>query len=366
MTSPYEGLQERRFWKLAVQDFDIHTVSNIYRKKFPIDNLRIATAGSCFAQEIARYLRKNGFTVLDKEPPPPGIALRGELSKSFGYELYSARHGNIYTARQLLQLTKEALNLQFHDPDVVIWEKDGRYFDALRPNVEPSGLDSRNEVLLQRNDHIRRFKSVIDECGLFIFTLGLTEAWIHKKSGTVYPTAPGVIAGQYEKDIHEFRNFTFGEIYDDFKEFRSLVLGNNPSAKFLLTVSPVPLTATYEDAHVLVSTVRSKSVLRAVAGQMYDEFPDVDYFPSFELFSTPFLGKPMFKANKRTVHPDGVGAVMKLFLREHLQAIDNTGNNADSSGPGNSNPIPRDSTEKDSEDAVCEEALLEAFAEPVK
>jgi hypothetical protein len=366
MTSPYKGMPERQFWKLAVKDYDINTVSNIYRKRFPIRDLHIATAGSCFAQEIAKHLRKNGYTVIDKEPAPPGNAIRSEFSNNYGYGLYSARHGNIYTARQLLQLTKEAFNIDSIDPEVYVWEHEGRYYDALRPNVEPTGLDTPEEVIDQRRDHVRRFKSVLEECGLFIFTLGLTEAWIHKETGTVYPTAPGTIAGQYDPLIHEFRNFTFKEVYNDFNEFRSIVLARNPSVKLLITVSPVPLTATYENAHVLVSTVRSKSVLRTVAAQLYDDYPDIDYFPSYELFSTPFLGKPMFKENKRTVHPDGVATVMKLFLNEHKPECENNDAVSKKEIQMNLNQIIDNSKEMDDDDAICEEALLEAFAEDKK
>ena len=40
----------------------------------------------------------------------------------------------------------------------------------------------------------------------------------------------------------------------------------NPDLRFLLTVSPVPLTATASGQHVLTATTYSKSVLRSAAG----------------------------------------------------------------------------------------------------
>nr|WP_245192499.1 GSCFA domain-containing protein [Arthrobacter pigmenti] len=316
----------------------------MYSKKFSISGKKIATAGSCFAQEIARELRKHGHTVIDKEPSPNTIQIRGDLEKRYGYGLYSARHGNIYTVRQLLQLTKEAFGLFSPEPEDYIWERDGRFYDALRPNVEPDGLPTKEEVTAQRRDHLRRFRNVIEESDVFVFTLGLTEAWGHRESGLVYPSAPGVLAGDYDPEVHHFLNFGFMEIYLDFLEFRKLAKEHNPSIEFILTVSPVPLTATAADSHVLVSTVRSKSVLRAVTAELYEEFLDVDYFPSYELFSTPFLGPSMFNENKRNVTRKGVEAVMRIFFSEH---------------DGSDVAI---LTEETDNDAVCEEALLDAFA----
>ncbi|WP_428660504.1 GSCFA domain-containing protein [Reyranella sp.] len=49
-----------------------------------------------------------------------------------------------------------------------------------------------------------------------------------------------------------------------------------PGVRFLLTVSPVPLKASASQNHVLAATTYSKSVLRAVAGQLADTYDDVD------------------------------------------------------------------------------------------
>lgn len=343
MKSPYQGLPARQFWKLAIPD-RVDAIEGMYEKRFSIAGKRIATAGSCFAQEIARELRKKGYTVVDREPSPNTVSIRGEIEQEYGYALYSARHGNIYTVRQLLQLSQEAFGLLSPLVEEYVWERDGRYFDALRPSVEPDGLPTVEEVVAQRRDHIRRFRQVLLETDVFIFTFGLTETWANTRSGLVYPTAPGTIAGTYREDEYGLLNLSFSDVYKDFIEFRRLVRERNPGIKFIVTVSPVPLTATASDAHVLVATVRSKSVLRAVAAQLYDELQDVDYFPSYELFSTPFLGPSLFKENKRSVSRNGVAAVMRVFFSQHTN-------------------VDAEKVEvAEDRDAVCEEALLDAFA----
>ena len=156
---------------------------------------------------------------------------------------------------------------------------------------------------------------------VFVFTFGLTEAWVSRETGRVYPTAPGTIAGEYDPERFEFRNFGFNDVHDDFVAFRELVLGRNPGVRFLVTVSPVPLTATATQDHVLVATTYSKSVLRAVAGALAAEFPDVDYVPSYEVIATPWSKGAYYESNLRTVRKVGVSAVMRIFFAEHGVAL---------------------------------------------
>jgi hypothetical protein len=374
MNSPYENLSPRNFWRSGVSESHPLTVEDFYRKKFSIDATdKIATAGSCFAQHVSNYLQKNGFSVLDVEPPP--AVLSDDVARSFGYKIYSARYGNIYTVRQLLQLMRDAQSGSVDAADV--WSKDGRYFDALRPNIEPNGFDSVEEALALRTQHLEKVSGLFRKTNVFIFTLGLTEAWIDKRSGRVFPTAPGTIAGEYNPDIHAFHNFGFNEIHDDFAEFYDLVRRRNPNIKIILTVSPVPLTATASDDHVLLATTYSKSVLRSVAGALAQEYDNIDYFPSYEMIASPWSKGFFYDANMRSVNPGGVASVMRVFFQQH-----GIGQNASEAGLSESKS-PREvrreanrakkmsrkerrnrrkSDEVSDEDAVCEDFLLEAFA----
>lgn len=342
MISPYTGLPAQSFWRSGVVEGHPLQPVGLYKKKFSIGHDdRIATAGSCFAQHISRHLRSSGYTVLDVEPPPPNTPQ--ELARRFGYLTYSARYGNIYTSRQLLQLAQEAF--AGRDPGEIVWEKDGRYYDALRPSVEPDGLASAEDVMAHRRSHVAHVRTLLKTCTVFVFTLGLTETWEDTDMGTVYPGAPGTIAGRYDPQAVHFKNLKFSEVLEDFYAFRDIVKTVNPSVRFLLTVSPVPLTATASAQHVLPATIYSKSVLRAVAGELYDSLADVDYFPSYEIVASHPSRGFFFASNLREVSPHGVEVVMKAFLAEHA-------------------PLSREAAKKkkSGEDIVCEEALLEAFA----
>jgi hypothetical protein len=368
MNSPYTDRQARAFWRTGVSEQHPLTIGDLYRKKFSIaPDDKIATAGSCFAQHIAKNLNGRGYQVLDVEPAPRGMD--AETAKQFGYGLYSGRYGNIYTTRQLLQLACECFGVA--TPQNVVWEKDGRYYDALRPSVEPQGLDSVEEVLLHRKSHVQFVRRMFRAMNLFVFTFGLTEAWVDKRDGTVYPTAPGTIAGSFDPEIYEFKNFTFMEVMNDFLRFRELIMRRNPGVKFLVTVSPVPLTATAGDEHVLAATTYSKSVLRAVAGELAQTLENVDYFPSYEIIASPFSRGFFYESNLRSVAPAGVANVMRIFFEAHggAERIEGeaAGDEVQAAAPTRAAARAARIRARGlaqgakADDVVCEEALMEAF-----
>lgn len=348
--SPYRDRPARTFWKNGVAN-DLPTRTGLYHKRFEIEKTdRIATAGSCFAQHIARNFRQREYRVLDTEPAPRLLPL--DLAARFGYGLYSARYGNIYTSRQLLQLLQEAF--EGRDPGAIVWERDGRYFDALRPNVEPGGLASAQEVLKHRAAHLAKVVKLFRQTDVFVFTFGLTETWVDIESGTVFPTAPGTIAGSFYAERFAFLNLDHRDVWRDFVAVRRILKEINPEMRILITVSPVPLTVTATDNHILAATIYSKSVLRAVAGQLYDKFPDVDYFPSYEIISTPFMRKTFYTDNLREVSDEGVRAVMQTFFSEH--------GGEESADPTPAPEIAAGPSLAEIETAVCEDMLLEAFS----
>lgn len=342
MAHPYSHLPARAYWRSGVAAREASDPGDLYQPRFPVTReMRVATAGSCFAQHIGRVLRGAGFPMIDAEALPGAVP--DTVAHRFGYRLYSARYGNIYTVRQLAQLWDEAEGRI--EPALPVWRRGDRFFDAQRPGVEPEGLDSADLVRRHRATHLGRVAFAFRRADLFVFTFGLTEAWVHAESGTVYPTAPGVVAGEFDPEVFAFHNFDAIEVLADFERFRSALRAVNPGVRFLVTVSPVPLTATATDAHVEVATCYSKSVLRAVCGMLTARHADVDYFPSFELVTSQAARGRYFEPNLRSVSPAGVEAAMGHFLRAH---------GIEPRGPARHAASP--------DDPVCEDVLLEAFA----
>jgi hypothetical protein len=178
----------------------------------------------------------------------------------------------------------------------------------------------------------------------------------------VYAIAPGVIAGEYAPERHVFHNFTYPELLADLAEMRALLQMIQPDIKMLLTVSPVPLTATGSDDHVLVATTWSKSTLRAAAGAFSDAHGDVDYFPSYEIVTTWAAPQDMFEDNLRSVRAEGVAQVMGIFLGAHgFEAGD--GAAPREAAPGDA-PLEaqEEAAQQAEDDLICEDVLLEAFS----
>ncbi|WP_425041074.1 GSCFA domain-containing protein [Primorskyibacter sp. S187A] len=354
MTSPYDDLPPDAFWRNAVSDRAPLDPAGIYAPRFRITKkTRIFTAGSCFAQHLNRNLRDAGYHVLDAEPLHS--ALPDDIAARFGYRQFSARMGNIYTLRHMVQLVRECLGEA--TPSDPVWEKDGRFFDAQRPSVEPQGLPSADDVLAHRAQHLHALRETLPHIDLFVFTMGLTEAWIARSDETIYPTAPGVIAGSYDPETMIFKNFTAAEVLADALALRELLRRENPKMRMLLTVSPVPLTATASGQHVEVATAYSKATLRSVCGRLTQTFRNVDYFPSYEIITSPATRGAYFAPNLRNVSDAGVAAVMSVFRAAHGDAA-----KADPAFARGRVLKPGALSMAKLEEASCDDALLEAFS----
>jgi hypothetical protein len=350
LSNPYTSLPARNFWRTAVSEKTVFSLQGLYRKKFSISRKdRVGAAGSCFAQHVTSNMMRRGFNVIDAEPAPD--FLTREEARDYGYGIYSARYGNIYTVRQLLQLFSDAAAGTMRNEDFL--EKDGRFIDLLRPNTQPGGYESLEEARFNREDHLQRVKELFSGIDVFIFTLGLTEAWVNRTTGTVYPVCPYTLAENLGDD-YVFHNFDYAEILGDLQLVRQHLMELSPGLKFLFTVSPVPLTATASTNHVLVATTYSKSTLRAVCGAMEAAHANVDYFPSYEVITAPISRGVFYEPNARNVNATGVNTAMSYFFAEH---DDETSRSAASSRK----PISKSADEGEDE-VVCEEILLDAFS----
>lgn len=270
----------------------------------------IATLGSCFAQHISRALVAKGYNWLNAEPAPPRFP--EALKARFQYDLFSARVGNIYTTALLRQWMRWAFALD--TPSEEVWRSGGRVYDPFRPTVEPDGFASEQEMFAMRAQTLAALRTMFETCSVFVFTLGLTEAWINTADGCVYPMCPGTAGGEFTPGLHEFKNYSYRDIHSDLRDVIGILRGANPGIRIILTVSPVPLVATASGEHVLVATTHSKSTLRAVAGDLAANAPRVDYFPSYEIISSfPFKGA-FYEGNLRSVTPKGVAYVMHHFF----------------------------------------------------
>jgi hypothetical protein len=321
---PYKSFPDKAFWRRSVSSpspSDVDPVGVFDLRITP--ETRVATAGSCFAQHIARHLRNSGFHYYVVETGHP--ILPQEVRDQHHYGVFSARYGNIYTACQLVQLFERAYG-RFAPTEDAWLEADGTVRDPYRPTVQPRGFVSVAEMHADRKQHLAAVRRMFETLDVFVFTLGLTECWMSRADGAVFPLCPGVEGGEFSPEKHVFHNQDAAEVIADLTAFRENLKRVNPRAQLVLTVSPVPLMATAEPgAHVLSATTYSKSVLRVAAETLRRNHADVHYFPSYEIITGQFSRGQYYAQDLRSVTEQGVEHVIRLFFRhatgnEHVPA----------------------------------------------
>lgn len=351
---PYRALPDSAYWRRSVAGKGpaIDPVAGGFLSLGGED--RVATAGSCFAQHVARYLKRGGFNVIVPESAHPIIP--PDVAERHGYGQYSARFGNIYTARQLLQLFDRAYGTFMPMEDVWPAIETGRVVDPFRPTIEPGGYASEAELRADRAHHLAKVREMFETLDVFVFTLGLTEGWVSRRDGAVFPLCPGVSGGTFDPEAHAFHNFRVSEVTADLATFITRLRAINPIARIIFTVSPVPLAATMSGNHVLAATTYSKSVLRAAAQEIAEDHGGVHYFPSYEIIMGAPAGARYFAEDMRNVTEEGVAHVMSVFLR-HAAGIDLP---APAAAAPTTALDPTIAAAKKWVEVMCDEAMLDA------
>jgi len=309
--NPYLAQSDKAFWSRSVsRNFNADALRNDESQSslFGKDDL-IVSAGSCFAANLIPWIEKEGLEYLRTEELPPQFQ---NLPENLGYRNFSAAYGNIYTARHLRQLYEQALGVR--KPTEDRWHIDGMVIDPFRPGLAyPAESDAEFDLL--KESHLKAVREAFHNATVFVFTLGLTEAWQSKLDGSVFPACPGTINGEFDDAKHEFKNFSVDEIVEDLTNFIELLRKSNPKVRFVITVSPVPLVATATKSHVLLASTYSKSVLRVVAEQVSNQLENVSYFPAFEIITGPQAPYEYFESDRRNVSEIGVAEVMNSLLK---------------------------------------------------
>ncbi|WP_157828245.1 GSCFA domain-containing protein [Paraglaciecola sp. MB-3u-78] len=351
--NPYRNLENRQYWRNFVSDSKESGViiRELWQPKFNISkDDEIVTFGSCFAQHFSHALKKANYTWLCTEDLPAGVS--DEVATALDYRVFSCRTGNIYTTSILNQWVDWSLNKQVMPQE--IWQYKKRYYDPMRPTIEKVGFESLEECLAMREQTRLCFTRCIEQAEVFVFTLGLTEAWYNPDMGYEYPVCPQALKIAPIECRSQFVNHDYGSVKAYLLSALEKIRQVNPTVKVLLTVSPVPLIATQLSDHVMVATTSAKSILRAVCSSVADTSKHIDYFPSYEIITNPFKSGNFFADDRRSVTSDGVNTVMQHFFGPFGTAVHAHSNDLTANQPNRS--------KKDYDQTVCEEELLVAFA----
>lgn len=229
----------------------------------------IFTIGSCFARNVELELERRGFRIPMRE-----LFNHPSLAGTDSAALNNFGTPSIHN--ELRWALEEAF-----DPETGLVEvTPGKWADlhlvgTLRP--EP------REKVLARREAIRAAVASVTACRVVIVTLGLLECWYDRKSEVYLNVIPRPSVLKAEPERFELHVLSFDEAWSHLDAALQLLRRHGrPDLQVILSVSPVPLTATHRPIDVIDANTYSKSVLRAVAEHARAAYDFVTYFPSYE------------------------------------------------------------------------------------
>jgi GSCFA family len=177
------------------------------------------------------------------------------------------------------------------------------------PFREEMRFASVDEYLNNYDAHTRAARTAFLEAEVLIITLGLNEIWSFKMDESVFARSPWRIAPSFV----EHRTLTVEENVRDLERMLQILREHNPKLQLIVSLSPVPLHATFlhDQYHVVEANTHSKAVLRVAAQEFVERHEGVFYFPSFELTTYGFENP--WAADHRHVNRAVVSRVMEMF-----------------------------------------------------
>lgn len=230
----------------------------------------IFTIGSCFARNIELRLMERGFPV----------PMRDLLDQPEFKGLHASALNN-YGVTSIWQELSWAFAEEFDHRRHFVEALPGRFVDLNLSSklTRPEPL----EDLLARRKAIIECTRLIRECRVVVITLGLAEVWWDNVGKAYLNEMPRPTLLKKEPGRFELHVLDAGEAATYLNKALELIKENGRvGVQVILTVSPVPLTATHRPEDVMVANTYSKSVLRVAAEQARLKFDFVHYFPSYE------------------------------------------------------------------------------------
>jgi len=272
---------------------------------------RIFTIGSCFAMEIRRQLQASGYRSL-----PDFSGVRLDLARQFAAGIPDNERFVYYDTFTIRQEFDKAFGLWKQDASSYWRVTDKRINSESKwpvvfqdPHRKLCFADSLESIESVREQVDRAIGAGIHEADLYIITLGLIEVWRIKSSGRYSCRPPGT-AGAGGREEAEFHLSTFEENLANMQHVFRTLFQHYPDRQVVLTVSPVALEATHTGGDVVVANMESKALLRAVAGRLCREFPNVHYFPSYEYS----IYADVFEEDGRHVKKQEVTNILDFFF----------------------------------------------------
>lgn len=280
----------------------------------------IYAIGSCFARNVEKALEGAGLRVLSREFD------LGEIGASLED---AANFFNKYSIHSVLNEIRWALERDsFPGADLLYPIGPGRFVDA---QLGMARLDFDVDTILAFRHRYLDALAAVKEADVIVLTLGYVETWFDRKLGLYLNVVPPMQAIRAEPDRFEFRVLSYADVMEGLEELHRLLIRHRTKPlRMLVTVSPVPLLATFRDMDVLVANAYSKSVQRAALDEFVIGKAGVDYFPSYEFVVLSNPAVAWSRGDYRHVSQDVINRIMDNVLQKYV----GIGGPADSAAAG--------------------------------
>ncbi len=266
--------------------------------------------GSCFARNVEKALEGAGLRVLSREFD------LGEIGESLED---GANFFNKYSIHSVLNELRWALERDtFPGADAIYEIGPGRYVDA---QLGMARLDFPLETILAFRQRYLDAMAAVAEADVIVLTLGYVETWFDRKLGLYLNVAPPTQMIKADPERFEFRVLSYHDVLEGLEELHALLMRHRSKPlRMLVTVSPVPLLATFRDMDVLVANAYSKSVQRAALDEFVLGKDGVDYFPSYEFVTLSNPTVAWSRGDYRHVSQDVINRIMDNVIRSYVDA----------------------------------------------
>jgi len=175
------------------------------------------------------------------------------------------------------------------------------------------------EECMARREFIRTSINALVDVDFVIMTLGMTEAWMDVESGLYLNKSPTKELADYLPSQFRFRVLSESDVVASLTNILKMLYRRNPSMKIVLTVSPIPLEATFTGEDIAVANTNSKATLLCAAQRLLRNFPQVFYFPSYEIVSYSDRAA-VWERDGRHVRGEFVERIMDFFCTAAFDA----------------------------------------------
>ena len=275
---------------------------------------KLFAIGSCFARGIESALIGQKMDVLsrttefDSFPAANNETRLGFTNKYNTFSIYNE-------LRWALDPTTEFP----HESLVDIG--DGLFYD---PHTNPALQLASLKETIHRHQIIESVTRRIVQCRVVIITLGLAEVWRDKIADVFLNHTPIPEARRSHPDRYEFHITNFAQNLSNLERVHTLLSRfGHPDVQIVVTVSPVPLMATFSGEDVVIANTYSKSVLRTAAQEWAAAHKNVHYFPSYEIVQNSDR-LVTWEEDLRHVKGEVTRHIMRLFLRHYLAGSPDT------------------------------------------